>query len=77
MDRRSGGGGGGVTCVFGKKYRASSFKISSCHCKLKFNKKAGNQTARDLFCFYFSPGYFFNVASGGWGKGGGYLYSTM
>ena len=49
----------GVTCVFGKKYRASSFKISSCHCKLKFNETAGNQTARDFFWFYFSPGYFF------------------
>jgi len=50
---------GCVLCVFGKKYRASSFKILSYQGKLKYNKKAGNQTARDLFCFYFSPGYFF------------------
>ena len=60
-----------MLCVFGKKYRA---KILCCQGKLKYNKKAGNQTASDLFWFYFSPTYFFlNVASGG----GGYLHSTM
>ena len=48
-----------MLCVFGKKYGAGSFKILSCQGKLKYNKKAGNHTARDLFWFYFSPGYFF------------------
>ena len=46
-------GGGGVLCVFGKKYRASSFKIISCQGKLKYNMKAGNQTARELFLVLF------------------------
>ena len=64
MDRRS-GGGGGVTCVFGKNKGLAVLRFQVA---IVFNKKAWNQTARELFCFYFSPGYFFNVASGGEGR---------
>lgn len=46
---------GGVVSS-GKNNRA---KILCCQGKLKYNKKVGNQTASDLFWFYFSPTYFF------------------
>lgn len=68
-----------MLCVFGKKYRASSFKIISCQGKLKYNMKAGNQTERGfIFGSIFLLVIFLNVVSGvGGGGGGSYLQSTM
>ena len=65
MDRRSGGGG---AVLHGSSEKNTGLAVLRFQVAIVFNKKAWNQTARELFCFYFSPGYFFNVASGGEGR---------
>lgn len=48
-------GGGGGCCVSLEKNTglAVLIKIISCQGKLKYNMKAGNQTARELFLVLF------------------------
>lgn len=67
-EQEIGGGGGGCYMCLRKKYRASSFKISSCHCKLKFNKKAGIKQQGIYFVSIFLLVIFLMLPVGGGGR---------